>query len=270
MLIGILRMPEDMVAGDPLTLHQFIGRARQAATRIESDAKEIESLAAKLAAAQSLLAEIEAQEPVVLSESDEDAIYEQAERSFRQHCRGARGQMFRKGDSLDWHIMHAAFQFSVNRRGRPVPPAAQTVAPAGVDVDALFQHIKHGDADHQAWLLAELRKWFASQQPAAQGVADSYYIACFRHSGQGKALWWGPNFAGYTPYLEQAGVYKEEELHGRRFFEPLSEDVPVPVPFARGLSVSLIDTGHAKSRPFWNAKDLRAALLAAQQEPRHD
>ena len=62
MLIGILRMPVDMVAGDPLTLHQFCWRARQAADRIESDAKVIESLAAQLAAAQSRLAEIDAQE----------------------------------------------------------------------------------------------------------------------------------------------------------------------------------------------------------------
>ena len=49
MLLGVLRMPMDNP--DPLTLHQFVGRARQAADRIEADAKEIDRLTAELAQA---------------------------------------------------------------------------------------------------------------------------------------------------------------------------------------------------------------------------
>lgn len=48
MLLGVLRMPLTMVESDPLTLIQFVGRAHEAATRIESDAKLIEQLRAQL------------------------------------------------------------------------------------------------------------------------------------------------------------------------------------------------------------------------------
>ena len=43
MLLGVLRMPLPSPV-DPLTLAQFVGRARQAASRIEADAAEIERL----------------------------------------------------------------------------------------------------------------------------------------------------------------------------------------------------------------------------------
>ena len=42
MLLGVLRMPMD--DPDPVRLMQFVGRARQAADRIEADAKEIARL----------------------------------------------------------------------------------------------------------------------------------------------------------------------------------------------------------------------------------
>jgi hypothetical protein len=45
MLTGVLRMPMDNP--DPLTLRQFVDRARQAADRIEADAKEIDRLTAE-------------------------------------------------------------------------------------------------------------------------------------------------------------------------------------------------------------------------------
>lgn len=47
MLLGVLRMPIPD-SPDPLTLHQFVSRARQAADRIESDADEIERLRAEV------------------------------------------------------------------------------------------------------------------------------------------------------------------------------------------------------------------------------
>lgn len=56
MLIGVLRMPTEMITGDQISLHQFIGRARQAAGRIESDGAEIDRLRAALERAQMSLA----------------------------------------------------------------------------------------------------------------------------------------------------------------------------------------------------------------------
>jgi hypothetical protein len=57
MLLGVLRMPV-RPDSDPMTLHQFIGRARQAADRIEADAAEIERLRDVLAYAEAALADI--------------------------------------------------------------------------------------------------------------------------------------------------------------------------------------------------------------------
>jgi hypothetical protein len=54
MLLGILRMPLDMVEGDPLTLMQFVQCANGAADRIESDAEIIEQLREDLQAAKLL------------------------------------------------------------------------------------------------------------------------------------------------------------------------------------------------------------------------
>ena len=47
MLLGVLRIPIT-ADSDALTIHQFASRAREAADRIESDAKEIERLRADL------------------------------------------------------------------------------------------------------------------------------------------------------------------------------------------------------------------------------
>ena len=51
MLLGILRMPENLIEGDALSLMQFVQAARGAADRIESDAKIIDKLRAELEAA---------------------------------------------------------------------------------------------------------------------------------------------------------------------------------------------------------------------------
>lgn len=49
MLLGILRMPIEY--SDTLSVMQLVGRARQAADRIEEDAEEIERLRSELAKA---------------------------------------------------------------------------------------------------------------------------------------------------------------------------------------------------------------------------
>lgn len=33
------------------------------------------------------------------------------------------------------------------------------------DIDLLFQHLKHGDQDHQDWLKAAIQSWF-NHEPA--------------------------------------------------------------------------------------------------------
>ena len=48
MLLGVLRMPLDMVLSDPLSTAQFHDRAQQAADRIESDARLIEQQAREI------------------------------------------------------------------------------------------------------------------------------------------------------------------------------------------------------------------------------
>ncbi|WP_155640640.1 hypothetical protein [Burkholderia pseudomultivorans] len=52
MLLGTLRMPESSIAGDCAGFMQFVAAARGAADRIESDAKLIGQLRAKLEAAE--------------------------------------------------------------------------------------------------------------------------------------------------------------------------------------------------------------------------
>ncbi|CAB5083492.1 hypothetical protein IST4116A_01245 [Burkholderia cenocepacia] len=51
MLLGILRMPDDSIAGDCAGFMQFVSAARGAADRIEADAKIINELRAALEAA---------------------------------------------------------------------------------------------------------------------------------------------------------------------------------------------------------------------------
>ncbi|HDR9497065.1 TPA: hypothetical protein QDC06_000252 [Burkholderia cepacia] len=54
MLLGILRMPLNMVESNPLTLMQFVQCANGAADRIESDARLIEQLREDIQAAKLL------------------------------------------------------------------------------------------------------------------------------------------------------------------------------------------------------------------------
>jgi|GEM_PF-6383100 len=57
MLLGVLRMPVN--ENDPLFMGQFVSRAREAANRIESDAREITTLRQQLEQAAARVAELE-------------------------------------------------------------------------------------------------------------------------------------------------------------------------------------------------------------------
>lgn len=69
MLLGVLRMPVPPNP-DPLTLQQFISRARQAADRIEADADTIERLTAELAAARETARRLMDAERVLLADAE--------------------------------------------------------------------------------------------------------------------------------------------------------------------------------------------------------
>jgi hypothetical protein len=87
-----------------------------------------------------------------------------------------------------------------------------------------------------------------------------YYLATFKdgRSSRGQMTWWGPDECGYTPYLEQAGVYTKEQA------EKLASSytVPVPVAFLSPHESRMVDPGHSRNRAFWTADDLRAAVDA--------
>jgi hypothetical protein len=94
---------------------------------------------------------------------------------------------------------------------------------------------------------------------AAQAVTDGYYLASFKHQANGSVMWWMPNNAGYTPDLEQAGVYTELTPG----YHDSEHTVPVPVSFINGLRVRrVVDPGDSLNSALWSAKSLRAILAA--------
>lgn len=87
-----------------------------------------------------------------------------------------------------------------------------------------------------------------------------FYLAAFHHESPGAVLWWRPDERGYTPDLEQAGVYTYRQAarlnHG---------DVAIPVPAAMvdGLRVRrIVDPGDSTNMMFHSARVLRAHLSA--------
>jgi len=105
---------------------------------------------------------------------------------------------------------------------------------------------------------------FALQSSPASSTAPEagYYLASFKRGNIGHVTWWGPNDAGYTPYLEQAGIYHEltPDYHDSEY------TVPVPVAFAREFVSSVIDTGHSGHECWWSADKLRAAISRMRDE----
>lgn len=64
-----------------------------------------------------------------------------------------------------------------------------------------------------------------------------YVIAAFRHTSTNHyaITLWGPNNSGYTPNLDEAGVYDESVVE--RFKNHLSDDFPIELAQAKRMAV---------------------------------
>ena len=107
--------------------------------------------------------------------------------------------------------------------------------------------------------LADLQLAMSAWAPT---TAEGFYIACFkRHNGL--VQWWRPEFKGYTPYLEQAGIYTAAQLHEGGDYLDNEYTVPVPVAFVGPHINTLVDQGMTINKAFQSAGALRAALQAS-------
>ena len=117
-------------------------------------------------------------------------------------------------------------------------------------------------------LLATVQSAIAAllaQEGAAAPEGEGYYLASFKHRRDGVVTWWQANNAGYTPDLNQAGIYTELTPG----YHDSDDTVPVPVGFIKQLRVRrMIDYGDSLNAAFHNAKSLRAILAAAGETTR--
>jgi hypothetical protein len=111
---------------------------------------------------------------------------------------------------------------------------------------------------------------FAAANGADSAQADGFYLATFKDGrSKGVMTWWGPDNAGYTPYLEQAGIYTAEQIAAEPTYYDNEYTVPVPASFLSGRDSRQVDVGLTKNgHVFWSAKNLRSALTkpAEKQE----
>ncbi|HEY0862137.1 MAG TPA: hypothetical protein VGE19_14655 [Pseudoxanthomonas sp.] len=106
-------------------------------------------------------------------------------------------------------------------------------------------------------LRAALERASADGLTEGMAVRDGYYLACFKHKSACGVLWWMPGNCGYTPDLEQAGVYFELKPG----YHDSEHTVPVPVSFINRLRVRrTVDPGDSLNQMFWSAAKLREAL----------
>lgn len=112
-----------------------------------------------------------------------------------------------------------------------------------------------------AWRAWQARAALAA--PALPEEPQGFYLASFkREKRDGFITWWGPNNAGYTPYLNHAGIYQTDEIEAG--YHDSEYTVPVPVSFVRQFEQRVIDYGMSVcEKIFWNAENLRAAIAAA-------
>ncbi len=99
--------------------------------------------------------------------------------------------------------------------------------------------------------------------PTPASVPDGFYLASFKHKDRGDAMmWWGPDNAGYTTDIEQAGIYTEIAPG----YHDSDHTVPVPVSFLDGCRIRrTLDPDDSKNRAFWSAADLRAAIATKSE-----
>lgn len=174
---------------------------------------------------------------------------------------------------------HCYNHMAVTQAPASVQPAIAGKVPPGYAVVPTFEQeqaflskatyrIEHGEDVVLENLSECLQAMLASApaiqpQPAAPAVVpEGFYLASFKNGrSNGTMCWWGPKNCGYTPYLEQAGIYTTEEIEVG--YHDNEYTVPVPVAYARQQSVSLVDVGLSDRKQWWSAESLRAALSAA-------
>jgi hypothetical protein len=105
----------------------------------------------------------------------------------------------------------------------------------------------------------------AAGMDSVDAARDGFYLACYKDGrSRGVMTWWRPDDAGYTPYLDQAGVYTAEQIAADPRYYDNAHTVPVPVSFIDGRDSRQVDVGLSKNgQIFWSAKNLRAAIAAA-------
>lgn len=93
---------------------------------------------------------------------------------------------------------------------------------------------------------------------AEQAADAGVYLVSFAHRSTGFVQFWRSENAGYTPYVDEAGVYRRADLKPGYHDGP--DVVPVPVHIVQALSLRCIDRGRASASIFSSPEALRAAL----------
>ena len=175
----------------------------------------------------------------------------------------------------EWRSLEDAFKAGAIHSSRAVAEAAVKDAAGGEPVawarnladprpDTVTDLIYCSVAEHERGDTSRYIPLYTRPQASA-AVPEGFYIASFKRLC-GYVTWWMPNDAGYTTYLEQAGIYTADQIAAHPGYYDNDYTVPIPVGAVSGHTVTVIDQGHSANRGFWDAKSLRAMLAASQPE----
>lgn len=103
---------------------------------------------------------------------------------------------------------------------------------------------------------------------------ESFYLVSFAHPTKGFAQFWRPEEAGYTPYIEQAGLFSRETIESKPDIYNNNETVPISASALHSIfahhKTATIDTGLTSNMLWRRAESLRSLLgdstLPVQQQ----